>query len=286
MPIWCTKVQQLDSVESAAAGPNGAWRTSTSRSELIHQLRDRIVGGLHIGQLHSGDRLPSIRELASQLGRNPRTVKAAYAALEKERLVEVRGRSGVFVAPQEVLAGDTPAEMARWLSSVVAEGWQRRVAVPDLSQVVQRATSGRVRCALVEDVEDAIVAFRYELEVDWGFEVRVVPPGSIASAGPVDVFVATSFQAPSAHAAAEGMNTPLIVLTSHATLQQAIRQRLRERRLTIVAVDPRFGERIRVAYADDVNRENCRIVLAGDVAFSELAASARITSREREVDAG
>jgi DNA-binding transcriptional regulator YhcF (GntR family) len=223
------------------------------------------VGGLHTGQLHSGDRLPSIRELAFQMRKNPRTIKAAYAALGRERLVEVRGRSGVFVAPQEVLAGEVPAEMARWLSSVVTEGWQRRVAVPDLPKVLQRATALRVRCALVEDVQDAIVALRYELEVDWGFEVRVVPPHAIATVGDVDVFVATSFRAPAAHGAAEAAGTPLIVLTSHATLQQAIRQRLRERRLTVVAVDPRFGERIRVAYADDVDRKNCRVVLASDV---------------------
>lgn len=237
----------------------------TARSELIDQLRDRIVGGLHTGELHSGDRLPSIRELAFQMKKNPRTVKAAYAVLTRERLVEVRGRSGVFVAPQEVLAGEVPAEMARWLSSVVTDGWQRRVAVPDLPQVLQRATAVRVRCALVEDVQDTIVALRYELEVDWGFEVRVVPPQAIAAVGDVDVFVATSFRAPAVHGAAEASGTPLIVLTTHATLQQAIRQRLRERRLTVVAVDPRFGQRIRVAYADDVDRQNWRVVLASDV---------------------
>lgn len=171
----------------------------------------------------------------------------------------------MFVAPQEVLAGEVPAELARWLSNVVAEGWQRRIALRDLPQMLQRAVNGRVCCALVEDVEDAIVALRYELETDWGFDVRVVSPDAVAGAAPVDVFVATSFRAPAVHSTAEALGIPLIALTSHPTLQQAIQQRLRERTLTVVAVDPRFGERIRVAYGADADPARVRVVLAGDV---------------------
>lgn len=240
--------------------------TDMTRSELIQYLRDQIVGALHVGQLHSGDRLSSIRELADQLGKNPRTVKAAYNALEEERLVEVRGRSGVFVARQEVLAGEMPAEMARWLSGVIAEAWQRRIALPALPELVQRATCrSRVRCALVEEVDDTIVAIRHELETDWGFEVRVLAPGSLVAATDVDFFAATNFCAPFARAAAREAGKPLVVLTIHPAMQQAITSRLREGRLTVVAVDARFGERLRIAYAADrADRANFRVVLADD----------------------
>jgi DNA-binding transcriptional regulator YhcF (GntR family) len=237
-----------------------------TRSELLQYLRDHIVGGLHVGQLHSGDRLPSIRELAEQLRKNPRTVKAAYAALEQERLVEVRGRSGVFVARQGVLAGEMPAEMARWLSGVLAEAWQRRIALPALPQLVKRATcTSRVRCVLVEEVEDTIVAVRHELVADWGFDVRVVAPDSLADAGDVDFFAATSFCAPIVHNEVEALGKPLVVLTIHPALQEAISSRLREGRLTVVAVDARFGERMRIAYAaTEAARNNFRVVLTDD----------------------
>lgn len=239
----------------------------TQRTDLTQHLRDQIVAALHVGQLHSGDRLPSIREMADQLRKNARTVKAAYQALEQQGLVEVRRRSGVFVARQEVLGGETTQEMARWLGSVITDAWRRRVALSQLPQLLQQATaSTRVLCGLVEYVEDAIVALRHELESDWGFQVRVVAPAALAGVHDVDFFAATSFCAPLVHDVAASLGKPLVALTVHDNLQQAIRSRLREGSLTVVAVDERFGERVRIVYAaDESERQNVRLVLADDV---------------------
>src|SRR5687767_11153587 len=82
----------------------------TSRLNVTRYLRDHIVGAMHLGQLRGGDRLPSIREMGKQLGRNTRTVRAAYAVLEQEGLVEVRGRSGVFIAEQAIPGGEIMEE--------------------------------------------------------------------------------------------------------------------------------------------------------------------------------
>src|SRR5688572_15482832 len=97
-----------------------------TKADLVQYLRDHLVGAVHAGQVHAGDRLPSIREVAKQFGKNTRTVKAAYEVLEHEHLVEVRGRSGVFVAPQEIPGGRVSAEMARWVTGVITEAWNRR----------------------------------------------------------------------------------------------------------------------------------------------------------------
>src|SRR4051794_33680711 len=104
-------------------------QTMNTRSDLVQHLRDRIVGALHIGKLRAGDRLPSIRELASELGRNPRTVAAAYRTLEQEGLVSVHGRSGVFVGLEELVGSESQEELARWLSMVVTDAWRRRIPV-------------------------------------------------------------------------------------------------------------------------------------------------------------
>ena len=115
------------------------------------------------------------------------------------------------------------------------------------------------------DVEDTIVAVRHELAVEWGFDVRVVAPDALTDAGDVDFFVATSFCAPIVHDEVEELGKPLIVLTIHSALQQAISSCLREGRLTVVAVDARFGERMRVAYAaTNADRDNFRVVLTDD----------------------
>lgn len=236
----------------------------TSRVNVTQYLRDHIVGAVHVGQLRGGDRLPSIREVAAQLGRNSRTVRAAYASLEQEGLVEVRGRSGVFVAEQEIAGGDISEETARWLSSVVAEAWRRRIPVSTLPELVSCFTTARrVRCGLVDLIDDGIVALRHELEQEWGFDVRVVPPDALERAGDVDFFTATSFYAAAVHTAVQALGKPLVVLTVHPGLKEAVESRIREGSLTVVAVDARFADRMRVTYSPD-DPSRIRFVAASD----------------------
>lgn len=65
---------------------------------LYRQIRDEIVRGIAQGELAPGDALPSVRNLASDLGINLHTVNKAYALLRDEGFVLMRGRSGAFVA--------------------------------------------------------------------------------------------------------------------------------------------------------------------------------------------
>jgi DNA-binding transcriptional regulator YhcF (GntR family) len=92
-----------------------------SESSLINRLRYRIVNALHLGDLHAGGRLPSIREISQETGTDHRAVANAYRTLEAEGLVQVRGRSGVYVAPQERFGGELLAETARWMAGVLTE---------------------------------------------------------------------------------------------------------------------------------------------------------------------
>ena len=65
-----------------------------------------------MGSLHSGDRLGSIREVARDLAEDPRAVARAYRMLGSGGLVEVRQRSGAFVAPQARFGGGPTPEVA------------------------------------------------------------------------------------------------------------------------------------------------------------------------------
>jgi GntR family transcriptional regulator len=241
----------------------------TARMEMIRYLRDRIIGELHVGHLKSGDRLPSVRDVAALMKKNPRTVRAAYRALELEGLVKVRGRSGVFVESHEIVDSGSAQEMTRWVASVVTEAWKRRIPAHQVGQFIEQcATASKVRCGLVEVVEDAKVALAYELEKEWGFDVRIVAPGALAR-NPTrfrefDFFACTSFYAPLIHTAVEALGKRLVVITAHVRLQDAIRARLEKGRLTVVAADPRFGERIRIAYASEHPHGEVRLILASD----------------------
>ncbi len=74
-------------------------RVSTgSTAPIYRQIRDRICGAVHAGDLREGDQLPSVRALAEQLVVNPNTVARTYADLIREGVLEGRQGKGVFVA--------------------------------------------------------------------------------------------------------------------------------------------------------------------------------------------
>ncbi|HEX4221141.1 MAG TPA: GntR family transcriptional regulator [Pseudonocardiaceae bacterium] len=61
------------------------------------QLRAQIAGLITAGDLHPDDRLPSVRQLAADLGLAGGTIARAYRELEQAGLVEGRGRHGTVV---------------------------------------------------------------------------------------------------------------------------------------------------------------------------------------------
>ena len=67
---------------------------------LYLQIMDEVRRALVLGTLRAEDPLPSVRELASELVVNPRTVSQAYRELEREGVVYVRRGQGTFVAPE------------------------------------------------------------------------------------------------------------------------------------------------------------------------------------------
>jgi len=63
------------------------------------QVRTQIAGLIATGRLGEGDRLPTVRALAADLGLAANTVARAYKELEAEGLVTTRRRAGTVVAP-------------------------------------------------------------------------------------------------------------------------------------------------------------------------------------------
>ena len=78
----------------------GDWVVIDHRASgpLFDQLRTQIIDGVRDGRLPPGTRLPTVRELAGQLGLAVNTVARAYRELEAAGVLETRGRFGTFVA--------------------------------------------------------------------------------------------------------------------------------------------------------------------------------------------
>lgn len=247
-----------------------------SKADLKGWLRERIVRDLHLGHLRTGDRLPSIREVSRDLSADSRRVVRAYRELEAEGLVEIRGRSGVYVADQEQKGGELLAETQRWMAGVLVEAWTRRINIPDYPDLVRRCTRHvRVRCACVESVQDTLVAYCAELREEWGFEtfsVAVSAPGAeidddmlALALGDADLIATTSFHAVDVRRVAEALRTPVIVLKPARDLEEAIRRRLQQGQLTVVALDPALAGRLRAVYGEgDAAGGQIRVVMADD----------------------
>jgi GntR family transcriptional regulator len=65
---------------------------------LYLQIMDEIRRAIVVGKLKQEDPLPSVRDLASELAVNPRTVLQAYQELEREGVVYVKRGQGTFVS--------------------------------------------------------------------------------------------------------------------------------------------------------------------------------------------
>lgn len=74
----------------------------TGKREVFLEIADRYANYIQLGVLKDGDRLPSVRTAAGELGVNPNTVQRAYSYLEEQGLICTVPKKGVFVttAPQ------------------------------------------------------------------------------------------------------------------------------------------------------------------------------------------
>ena len=69
----------------------------TDPTPPYEQIRAQVAALVVAGMLVEGDRLPTVRALAADLGVAAGTVARAYTELETDGLVEGRGRSGTVV---------------------------------------------------------------------------------------------------------------------------------------------------------------------------------------------
>ena len=231
-------------------------------TEVTDTLRTRIAAGVHSGRIGPGDPLGSIRGAAREIGCDHRLVAAAYRALEGEGLVEVRDRSGVFIAAAPGRA-EPATETGRLFARSLVEGWSRRIPVPELLELAARqAARSAIRCLLLESVTDAMEEYAEELATFWGLEVEraVVPEASGAAAagdgwtdlqldrlaaqhGGVDLIVTTSFHVRLGRAASRALQVPLVILSADMDAPPFPDQ-AGGARFAVLCLDPRYGDRM------------------------------------------
>src|ERR1700735_5280916 len=84
------------------------WFAHDSGVTLREQLITQIILGIVSDDLRAGQRLPSTRELARRFHLHPNTVSSGYRQLERERWVEFRHGSGVYVRDAKPQRAQSP----------------------------------------------------------------------------------------------------------------------------------------------------------------------------------
>jgi DNA-binding transcriptional regulator YhcF (GntR family) len=86
------------------------------------QVRAQLANRITAGELPVGARLPTVRQLAADLGLAVNTVARAYRELELAGLVLTRGRAGTFVHTRDAAQEQVHAAARAYAHAVHASG--------------------------------------------------------------------------------------------------------------------------------------------------------------------
>lgn len=115
-----------------------------SEEAIYMQLRNQIILGIATSVLQEGDSLPSVRQLAGEIGINMHTVNKAYAVLREEGFLTIDQRRGAVVA----LDTDklrTMQELKGALRVLLAKGICKNISCQEVHEMVDEIYRGYCR---------------------------------------------------------------------------------------------------------------------------------------------
>lgn len=106
------------------------------------QLRNEIVRGIARGEFAVGESLPTVRQLAADLGVNTMTVSKAYQALKAEGFLETDRRHGATVCRAGDPNGVFREKLAEELELLIAEAKLKGVPREEFFSLCTAAFAG------------------------------------------------------------------------------------------------------------------------------------------------
>lgn len=111
-----------------------------SDEAIYMQLRNQIILGIATSVLREGDALPSVRQLAGDIGINMHTVNKAYSVLRQEGFVTIDRRRGAVVS-LDVDKQQAVAEMKQRLRVVLAKASCQNISRQEVHELVDEIFS-------------------------------------------------------------------------------------------------------------------------------------------------
>ena len=107
-----------------------------SSEALYLQLCNQIIRGIATSKIREGDLLPSVRQMADDIGINMHTVNKAYTILKQEGYVRVDQRRGTIVSV-DIDRLKTLAELKRELQVTLAKGSCKNITKEEIHQLIE-----------------------------------------------------------------------------------------------------------------------------------------------------
>ena len=118
-----------------------------SRTPIYDQLIRGVVRLKALGALQPGEKLPSVRSLAAQLGVNPNTVQKAYQMLETQGVIYSVSGKGSFISDREGASAEllqaAEERVRRVLTAAAQTGVQKGRVLVITEEVYDQASAGQ-----------------------------------------------------------------------------------------------------------------------------------------------
>lgn len=112
---------------------------NSSEEPIYKQIYDQIRDEILKGNLKAGEQLPSIRELAKELGVSIITTKRTYQDLENGGFIETSAGRGSFVSGynKEFLKESRIAEIEKTLTQLVKSGKSLGLTLDEFKEMIE-----------------------------------------------------------------------------------------------------------------------------------------------------
>lgn len=270
-----------------------------SRTPIYDQVREQLISALHVGRVHAGSKLPSVRHFARVHSVNPKTIHRIYRRLHEEGYLQLRPGSGAYIASVQRgdLDGDRLLSLHRFFRTALEEcrriGLEPERACALFERFVRRGSLAEARVALVECSQEHAQLFAEEIRRALG--TQVVPlrlddlrRRSAVGLASVDLFVTTESHLQAVEAAAAEFERPILQVRVQPDFIPAIAAAAERGRLLMVVSSVRgldafidglrglglgraASERIQLAGADDPVRLRQAAAQADCIYVSPLA---------------
>lgn len=111
-----------------------------SEEAIYMQLRNQIIYGIATSQLQEGENLPSVRDLAENIGINMHTVNKAYAILKQEGYLKLDRRRGAVIAI-DINKLKAMEDMRNELRVVLAKAFCKNISCEEAHEIVNEIFS-------------------------------------------------------------------------------------------------------------------------------------------------